>query len=148
MYRQNSPMYGTWVTLCSQQSAQNLDAVNFRFKNNVAPKKRNKSVIYIYIHTHAHTYTPSSLSCRTANMDLPDSLSPPVSIVHCSREVFQTTSCIGTELLYRGSSWLSNLCSSMWRGPWEYVAYEFVLTSPAVFCMSGSSNLDSFHDGW
>ena len=40
------------------------------------------------------------------------------------------------------------LCSSMWRGPQKYIAYEFDLTSPAVSCMSGSSNLDSFHDGW
>ena len=40
------------------------------------------------------------------------------------------------------------LCSSMWRGPWEYIPYEPVLTSPAVSCMFGSSNLDSFRDGW
>ena len=38
-------------------------------------------------------------------MDLPDPLSPPVSIAHRSRRVFQATSCIGTELLYTGSSW-------------------------------------------
>ena len=70
------------------------------------------------------------------------------SIVHCSQEVFKATSCIGTELLYTGSCQLSCLCSSMWRGPRKYVAYEFVLTSPAVFCMSSLSNLDSFCDGW
>ena len=77
-------------------------------------------------------------------MDLPDSLSPPISIVHRSREVFQAITCIGTELLDVGSSWSSCLCSSMWRGPLEYIAYEFVLTSPAVTRMSGSSKLDSF----
>ena len=27
-------------------------------------------------------------------------------------------------------------------------AYQFVLTSPAVSHMSGSSNFDSFRDGW
>ena len=59
-----------------------------------------------------------------------------------------STSCISTELLYIGSSWSSNLCSSMWRGPQEYITYEFVLTSPALSCMSVLSNLDSFHDGW
>ena len=32
----------------------------------------------------------------------------------------------------------------LWRGPQEYINYEFVLTSPAVSCMSGSSNFDSF----
>ena len=75
-------------------------------------------------------------------MDLPNPLSPPISIVHNPQQVLQATSCIGTELLYTGSSW-----SSMWRGPQEYIAYEFVLTFPAVSRMSGSSNLDSFPDG-
>ena len=79
-------------------------------------------------------------------MDLPDPLSPPVSIVHRPRDIFQTTSCIGTELLYIGSSWSSHLCLSMCRGPQEYIAYEFVLTSLAVSHMFGSSNLDSFRD--
>ena len=59
----------------------------------------------------------SSKLCRTASTDLPDSHSLPVSIVHRSREVFQATSCIETELLYVGSSWSSYLCLSMWRGP-------------------------------
>ena len=89
-----------------------------------------------------------SSSCRAASMDLPDPLPQPFSIVHRSREVLKATSCIGTELLYIGSSWSSNFRSSMWRGPLEYIAYEFVLTSPAVSRMSGSSNLDSFPDGW
>ena len=35
--------------------------------------------------------------------------------------VFKATSCIGTELLYAGSSWSSWLCSSRWRGPPENV---------------------------
>ena len=34
----------------------------------------------------------------------------------------------------------------LWNPP-EYVAYEFVPTSPAVSCMSGSSNFASF-SGW
>ena len=32
-------------------------------------------------------------------------------------------------------------------GPSEYITYELVPASPAVSCMSGSSNLDSFRDG-
>ena len=36
----------------------------------------------------------------------------------------------------------------MWRGPQEYITYEFVPTSPAVSRMSSSSNFDSFRDGW
>ena len=31
-------------------------------------------------------------------------------------------------------------------GPQEYITYEFVPASPAVSCMSGSSNLNSFRD--
>ena len=72
----------------------------------------------------------------------------PFSIVHRSRKLLKATSCIGTELLYVGSCWLSYLCSSMWIGQQEYVTYEFVPTSPAMSCMSASSNLDSFRDGW
>ena len=42
--------------------------------------------------------------------------------------------------LYAFSSWSSYLCTSMWRGPQEYITYELVPTSPAVSCMSGLSN--------
>ena len=41
----------------------------------------------------------SSSSCRAASKDFPDPLSPSVSIGHRSRQVLQTTFCIGTELL-------------------------------------------------
>ena len=34
------------------------------------------------------------------------------------------------------------------RGSQEYTAYEFGHTSPVVSRVSGSSNLDSFRDGW
>ena len=44
------------------------------------------------------------LSCRDASTNLPDPLLPPVSIIHCSQEVFKAISCIGTELLYIDSS--------------------------------------------
>ena len=55
----------------------------------------------------------SSSSCHAASTDLPDPLSPPVTIAHRSWLVFKATSCIGTELLYIGSGWSSYLCSSM-----------------------------------
>ena len=104
--------------------------------------------VWVYVWICVYLYVSSSSSCHIASMDLPDCLSPPVSIVHHSQEVFKAISCIGTELLYIGSSWLFCLCLSMWRGPLEYITYEFILTSPAVSHMSGSSNFDSFHDGW
>ena len=53
--------------------------------------------------------------CRAVSTDLPDPFSLPISIVHRPREVFQATSCIGTELLYIGSSWSSNLCDRVHR---------------------------------
>ena len=90
-------------------------------------------------HHHHHVTSPTWIS---------DPLTPPFSIVHRFRLVFKAISCIDTELLYVGSSWSPRLCSSVWRGPQEYVNYELVSTSPAVSRMSGSSNLDSFGDGW
>ena len=90
----------------------------------------------------------SSSSCRATSTDIPDLLSIPVSIVYHPQFVFKASSCFGTELLYIGSCWSSCLYSSMWWGPLEYVTYEFVLASPTVSCISGSSDLDSFCDGW
>ena len=66
----------------------------------------------------------SSSSCRIAGMDLPDPLTPAVSIFHRSREVFKPISCIGTELLYILSSWSSCLWSSMRRGLREHITYH------------------------
>ena len=88
-----------------------------------------------------------SSSYHAANTNVLYPLPPPISIVHRFREVLKTTSCIGTELLYISSCWSSCLYSSMWMGPLEYIAYEFDLTFPAGSHISGSSNLDSFHDG-
>ena len=64
-------------------------------------------------------YESLSSSCHAASTDLPDPRSPPISIVHRTREVFKAKYCIVTELLYIGSSWSSCLCSSIWRGPQE-----------------------------
>ena len=61
--------------------------------------------------------TSSSWSCCTISLVIPDPFPPLFSIVHYFWQVFKATSCIGTELLYVGSSWLSCLSSSMWRGP-------------------------------
>ena len=113
-------------------------------------RESRKSIISVCLddYTASSSSSSSSSSYHAANTDLTDPLSLLVSIVYSFREVFRATSCIGTELLYIGSSWSSNICSSLWSVPLKYVAYESVLTSPAVFCMSGSSNLDNFRDGW
>ena len=87
---------------------------------------------------HHHDVTPA------AQISLTLSRHPSLSSIAPGR----SSSCIGTELWYIGSSWSSCLCSSMWRDPQEYVTYEFVPTSPAVSCISSSSRLYSFRDGW
>ena len=94
--------------------------------------------IYIYI----------SSSCLAISMDIPDPLSPHLPIIHCFWQILRATSCIGTELLYVGLNWMSCLCSFMWRGPQEYITHKLVPTSPALSHVSGSSNFDSFRDGW
>ena len=75
-------------------------------------------------------------------------LSTPHPIVHHFRQVLRATSRIYPELLYVCSSRSPCFCSTMWRGPQEYITYELVPTSPAVSCMSGSSNFGSFCDVW
>ena len=69
--------------------------------------------IYMSGQLVCHNSSSSSSSCHSASTDLPDPLSPPVSIVHCSQQVFKAISCIGTELSYIVSSCSSCLCSSM-----------------------------------
>ena len=88
-----------------------------------------------------------SSSCHAASMDIPDPLSPLLPIVHRLWQVFRATSHLLTQLLYVCSSWSSCFCPAICGGPQEYITYELVPASPAVSCMSGSSNLDSFHDG-
>ena len=102
------------------------------------------TVIYIYIYIYIYI---SSSSCRTASTDIPDPLSPLLPIIHRLRQVFRVTSCVLTLLLYVSSCWSSCFCSSICGGPQEYLAYELVLASPAVSCVSGSSNLYRFRDG-
>ena len=89
----------------------------------------------------------SSSPCDANSTDIPDTLSPPLPIVHGVRQVFGATSRIYTELLYVGSSWSLCLCLSMWRGSQECITYELVPTSPVVSRMCGSSDFDSFRDG-
>ena len=87
-------------------------------------KKKHPTQKSKQINISVHGLSPNSSSslCRVASKDLPNPFSPPIPIVHCSREVFEAISCIGTELLYIGSSMSSCLCSSMCRDPLKYVA--------------------------
>ena len=69
---------------------------------------RNESGSSIYHHHHVALLAPISLTL---------SRHPSLSSIAPER-----SSCISKELLYIGSSWSSYLCSSMWRGPQEYIA--------------------------
>ena len=100
-----------------------------------------------HIYVLWHKGKPSSSSCRAASTDIPDPLSPLLSIIHRLWQVFRTTSRILTQLLYVCSSRSSCFCLTICGDPQEYVTDEPVLASPAVSCVSGSSNLDSFRDG-
>ena len=101
---------------------------------------RSPTLLYIYIYIYIS-------SCRADSTDIPYPLSPLLYIIHRFWLVFRATSRILTQLLYVCSSWSSCLCLAICGDPQEYITDEFVLASPAVSCVSGSSNLDSFRDG-
>ena len=103
-------------------------------------KKETKEIKFDY-------ESSSSSSCGATSMDIPDPLSPLLPIIHRFWQVFRATSHILTELLYVCSSWSSCFCLAICRGPLEYITDKFVLASPVVSCVSGSSNFYSFHDG-
>ena len=104
-----------------------LSHINMTYVGNLMPNSMYSNIIII-----------------SSSTDIPDPLSPSLPIAHCSQQVFRDTSHIGTELLYVSSYWTSCLCLSMWRGPQEYITYELLPTSPAVYRTSGSSILIVF----
>ena len=95
------------------------------------------SLIVKNISISSYSVYPSSSSCRAASTDIPDPLSPLLPIVHCLWQVFRATSCILTAAGYMFELVVLLLLGHMWGS----------IASPAVSCMSGSSNLDSFRDG-
>ena len=86
---------------------------------------------------------PSSSSWRTASTDFPDPLSPLVPIIHRSRQVFQATTCISTELLQIGRPTFTRPCEEVHRST---SLMSSSLISPAVSRISGLSNFDGFRD--
>ena len=83
----------------------------------IKSNKKKRCLIRTIIRQQCNFKSSSSSSGRTISTDIPDPFSPPLCIVHRFWQVFRATSCIGTELLYKGSSWSSCLYWSMWRGP-------------------------------
>ena len=82
-----------------------------------------------------------------AGISLTLSLSLSISVIHRFRSVFQSTSCVRTELWLINSSRSSYTCASVWKAPKENVAYVFVLALLAVSRMSRSSDLVVFKMG-
>ena len=91
----------------------------------------------------------SSSSCCAGSTDIPDPLfslsftfpyrsSPQVGLLNNIPYPHIVAECmfVLVVLLLHGHVWV----------PQEYITYEFVPASPAVSCMSGSSNLNSFRD--
>ena len=74
-----------------------------------------------------------SSSSSAASMDFPDSLSLSIPIIHCSWLVFQTISCVCTELMFKNSCWLANIGTSMCRDPLKNITYEFIQQCPIYF---------------
>ena len=102
----------------------------------------------LFYHHHHHLLLARISLTLSLSLFLSLSLSPSVSIIHCFQKVFQATTDVRTELLQISSSLSSDTYMSTWRGPKENVAYEFILTLPAVSHMSCSSISDGFRDGW
>ena len=72
------------------------------------------------------------ISCNPLTL----SLSLFVQIIHNSWQVLWTASSVCTELTWVSPCWLANIGMSMCRSPWENMAYEFILTSSAMPCIS------------
>ena len=118
------------------------------FNSNIKQQLFYKELIStLYKITETDISSSSSLCC-TASTDLSDPLSPPsLSSIAPGRSsrlypVSALSCCI---YILAGRPAFARPCKGC---PQEYIAYESVLISPAVSRMSGSSNFDSFRDGW
>ena len=98
--------------------------------------------IYIYIYIYAYIYiSSSSSSCHAGSTDIPDPLTllfPQAGLLDNILYPHIVSECmfVLVVLLLHGHVW----------GPLEYITDELVPTSPAVSCMSGWSNLNSFRN--
>ena len=137
-----------WSNLRKREVLSSTPRCSSYWKREPSDHPRLRSPTLLLLNIISSIWSSSSSSCRAISTDIPDPFSPPLPITHRFWQVLRATPHILTELLYVGSSWSPCFCSAMWRGPQGYITYELFPTSPAVSCMSGSSNLDSFRDGW
>ena len=89
-------------------------------------------------------YLSSSSSCHVAGTDIPDH--------SLATSTFRSSPLAGLQD-YIPYSHIAAVCTFevvillLLGQMWESITYDLVTASPAVSCMSGSSNLDSFRDG-
>ena len=91
----------------------------------------------------------SSSSCRAASSDIPDpslDTSPYRSSPLVGLQGHIPYPHIAAECMFEPV--VPPLPGHMWGSIGVQFLYELVPASPAVTCMSGSSSLDSFRDGW
>ena len=87
----------------------------------------------------------TSSSCCATGTDIPDPLSPLLTIVHRLWWIFRATSSHSCCMYVRAGR--PAFTRAYVGVPQVYITYELVPASPAVTCMSGSSDLDSLRDG-
>ena len=123
---QSAPAVALWNCQINDDAVWALSwifSMYFLLSNGGSPRLVKKTEVQLAIKplhptSIGNTYIYISLSSSCASgTDIPDPLSPPLSIIHRFQQVLRATSRIYTELLYVGSSWSPCLCSSMWRGP-------------------------------
>ena len=87
--------------------------------------------VYIYMYIYHHHYHVALVAWISLTLSRHSSLSFIALGLSSGQHPVSSHSCF---------------CSAMCGGPYEYISYEFVPASPAVSCMSGSSNLNGLRD--
>ena len=112
----------------------------------------NTSILFTESSSSSHaasTDFPYSLSLSLSlsfSLSLSLSLSASIPIIHCSRHVFQTTSCVRTELMSVSSCWSANTGMSKkghpWSSPFSFNSVRYVLfvSINGRFCLVSLKN--------
>lgn len=69
-----------------------------------------------------------------ADSDIRESISPNITVLYKGRKVIIVASCVITYLVNVDSCWATNMSCAMSRCPEQYIACEFLFSSPAESC--------------
>ena len=89
-----------------------------RFWSHLVPWSKWMAIYLNTFNHHLHVTPPTWISLTLSH--------------HPSLSSIKATFCVGTKAVLCRFCWSSCLCSLMWKGSHEYVAYEIVPTFPAV----------------